>query len=513
MSNNLARSSATFSFMTFLSRVLGFVRDVVAAFIFGASPGYDAFILAFQIPNLLRRFFAEGAFSQAFVPVLSEYQATKSPAEVKIFVNHVSGNLALILSIVTVLGIISAPFIIYLLAPGFDPSGPRHVLAASMLRLTFPYVFFISLTALAGGLLNTNGKFAVPAFTPVFLNICLIMVSCCLAPYMSNPEMALAWGVLLAGVVQLLFQVPFLLKLGILPKPQINWSDPAVRKVLYLMAPAIFGAAISQITILVGSLFASFLVAGSISWLYYADRLMEFPLGIVGVGLATVILPTLARQHAVGAKQEFAKTLDWGVRCVVIIGMPAMLGLFILAGPLIATLFQSGKFTDYDVLMTTQCLMGYAFAVMGIMLAKIFSSAFYATQNIKTPVKISVFILFFNIILNILLIRSFAHVGLALVTSITSLLNAGLLYKKWRLLYGFRFQYGWNLFMLRVAIASIAMIVFLWLLSPELGTWLAWERLQRITNLALLVFGGGILYSGVLLTLGVRPRQFALRST
>lgn len=510
MSNNLAKSSITFSLMTFLSRVLGFVRDVVAAFIFGASPGYDAFVLSFQIPNLLRRFFAEGAFSQAFVPVLSEYQSTKSPEEVKTFVNHVSGNLALILSLVTVTGIICAPFMIYLFAPGFHPSGPRHVLAAAMLRLTFPYVFFISLTALAGGLLNTHGKFAVPAFTPVFLNICLILASCILAPHMHNPEMALAWGVLLAGMVQLLFQVPFLLKLGILPKPQINWSDPAVRKVLYLMAPAIFGAAISQITILVGSLFASFLVAGSISWLYYADRLMEFPLGIVGVGLATVILPTLARQHAAGAKQEFAKTLDWGVRCVMLIGVPAMLGLFLLAGPLIATLFQSGKFTDYDVLMTTQCLMGYALAVMGIMLAKIFSSAFYAMQNIKTPVRISVFILFFNVILNALLISNFAHIGLALATSLTSLLNAGLLYRKWRVTHGFRFQDGWNLFMLRIACASTGMIVFLWFVSPNLDTWLAWERLQRISNLTLLVMGGGILYSGILLTLGVRPRQFAL---
>jgi len=512
MSNNLAKSSITFSFMTFLSRILGFVRDVVAAFIFGASPGYDAFVLSFQIPNLLRRFFAEGAFSQAFVPVLSEYQATKSLEEVKTFVNHVSGNLAFILSLVTIIGIICAPFCIYLFAPGFDPTGPRHVLASAMLRLTFPYVFFISLTALAGGLLNTHGKFAVPAFTPVFLNICLIMASCMFAPHMHNPEMALAWGVLFAGIVQLLFQVPFLLKLGILPKPQINWTDPAVRKVLYLMAPAIFGAAISQITILVGSLFASFLVAGSISWLYYADRLMEFPLGIVGVGLATVILPTLARQHAAGAKQEFSKTLDWGVRCVILIGMPAMLGLFLLAGPLIATLFQSGKFTDHDVLMTTQCLMGYALAVMGIMLAKIFSSAFYATQNIKTPVRISIFILFFNVILNALLIRNFAHIGLALVTSLTSLLNAALLYRKWRLTHDFRFQDGWSLFMLRIGCASIGMIIFLWFLSPNLTTWLEWERLQRITNLTLLVVGGGVLYSGILFTLGVRPRQFVLRT-
>jgi putative peptidoglycan lipid II flippase len=512
MSNNLAKSSLVFSGMTFLSRILGFIRDVVAAFIFGASPGYDAFVLSFRIPNLLRRLFAEGAFSQAFVPVLSEYQTKKSPEEVKVFVNHITGNLAMILAIVTMLGIICAPLCIYLFAPGFDATGPRHVLATDMLRITFPYIFFISLTALSGGLLNTYGKFAVPAFTPVFLNLSMIAASCLLAPRMQNPEMALAWGVLLAGIVQLAFQVPFLLKLGILPRPQINWSDPAVRRVLYLMPPAIFGAAISQITLLVDSLFASFLVSGSISWLYYADRLMEFPLGIIGVGLATVILPSLARQHANGSKQEFAKTLDWSVRCVLLIGVPSMLGLFMLAGPLVATLFQSGKFTNHDVLMTQQCLMAYALAVLGIMLAKIFSSAFYATQDIKTPVKISMVILVFNVALNATLIHNFAHVGLALATSITSLVNAGLLYRKWRTMHAFKFQDGWNAFLLRIAMASISLVGFLWVLSPGVEVWLDWERTARVMSLVPLIVGGGVVYGGALLLAGVRPRQFAMRA-
>lgn len=513
MSNNLVKSSFAFSFMTLLSRVLGFVRDVVAAFIFGASPGYDAFILSFRIPNLMRRLFAEGAFSQAFVPVLSEYQTNKSPDEVKNFVSHITGNLALILSLVTIIGIVAAPFFIYLFAPGFDSAGPRHLLAVQMLRLTFPYIFFISLTALAGSLLNTHGKFAVPAFTPVFLNISLILATCVLSPHLANPEVALAWGVLLAGIVQLAFQIPFLLKMGIMPRPQINWRDPAVRKVLLLMPPAIFGAAISQITLLVDSLFASFLVSGSISWLYYADRLMEFPLGVIGVGLATVILPSLARQHAAGAKNELARTLDWGVRCVILIGVPSMLGLFFLAGPLVATLFQSGKFTSNDVLMTTQCLMGYALAVLGIMLAKMFSSAFYATQNIKTPVRISVFILFFNVGLNALLIRYFAHAGLAMATSLTSLLNAALLYRKWRSMHNFRFQAGWQVFLFRITCASVGMILFLWFTSPALDVWLSWDRMPRIISLMLLIGAAGILYSGILLALGVRPRQFALRTS
>jgi putative peptidoglycan lipid II flippase len=498
--------------MTFISRVLGFVRDIVAAFIFGAGPGYDAFVLSFRIPNLMRRLFAEGAFSQAFVPVLSEYQTNKSPEEVREFVNHITGNLALILGLVTIVGIVCAPFFIYLFAPGFDASGSRHDLAASMLRLTFPYIFFISLTALAGSLLNTHGKFAVPAFTPVLLNVCMIFASCMLAPHMQNPEMALAWGVLFAGIAQLAFQIPFLIRLRLLPRPKINWRDPAVRKVLLLMPPAIFGAAISQITLLVNSIFASFLVVGSISWLYYADRLMEFPLGIIGVGLATVILPSLARQHARGAKQEFAQTVDWGVRCVLLIGIPAMLGLFLLAGPLIATLFQSDKFTDHDVLMTTQCLMAYALEVLGIMLAKIFSTAFYATQNIKTPVRISIFILIVNVLLNALLVRHFAHVGLAIATSITAMLNAILLYFTWCKKHAFSFQPGWNRFLTRIFSASVAMLAFLLFFSPTLSVWLDWTRWQRVMNLTLLIGAAGLLYGAVLLILGVRPREFALRA-
>lgn len=498
--------------MTFLSRILGFVRDMVAAYMFGASPGYDAFVLSFRIPNLMRRLFAEGAFSQAFVPVLSEYQTNKSPEEVHEFVNHITGNLMLILSLVTVIGMVCAPLFIYLFAPGFDPSGPRHELASAMLRLTFPYIFFISLTALAGSLLNTHGKFGIPAFTPVLLNISLIVAACWLAPHMQNPEMALAWGVLLAGIAQLLFQIPFLLKMGLLPRPRINWRDLAVRRVLILMPPAIFGAAIYQITLLVDSLFASFLVPGSISWLYYADRLMEFPLGMIGVGLTTVILPSLSRQHSRGATQEFAKTLDWGVRCVLLIGVPAMLGLFFLAGPLITTLFQSGKFTSHDVLMTTQCLMAYALAVLGIMLAKIFSSAFYATQNIKTPVRISIFILISNVALNSILIHNFAHVGLAMATSLSSLLNATLLYRKWRQIHVFTLQPGWNLFVLRITAASIGMVLFLWFITPHVDAWLEWSRMLRVVNLTLLIAGAGVIYAGVLLTLGVRPREFALRA-
>lgn len=512
MSYNLAKSSLTFSFMTLLSRVLGFVRDMVAAFIFGAGPGYDAFVLSFRIPNLLRRLFAEGAFSQAFVPVLSEYQATRGEGEVKDFINHVSGNLASVLLVVTVVGILTAPWIIYGFAPGFVLGGERQVLAIEMLRLTFPYIFFISLTAFAGSILNTHQKFAASAFTPVLLNISLIVASCFIAPHMQCPELALAWGVLIAGVVQLGFQVPFLIKINALPRPQINWRDPAVRRVLILMPPAIFGAAISQITLLVDSWFASFLVIGSISWLYYADRLMEFPLGIIGVGLATVILPSLSKYHAKGDREQFNNTLDWGLRCVLLIGIPAALGLFMLAGPLIATLFYSGKFIGKDVVMTQQCLMAYALAVIGIMVAKIFSSAFYATQNIKTPVKISMGILVVNVTLNASLINLYAHVGLALATSITAVINALCLGYKWHAMHKLNFSDGWYHFVGQLFVANLGMFLFLYALRYDLNVWLNWQRSYRVIMLSGLVTGGGLIYVSILLLTGVRPRQFVLRA-
>ncbi len=497
--------------MTLLSRVLGFVRDIVAAFIFGAGPGYDAFVLSFRIPNLLRRLFAEGAFSQAFVPVLSEYQANREEGEVKDFINHVSGNLASVLLIVTVVGILTAPWIIYGFAPGFVAGGERQVLAIDMLRLTFPYIFFISLTAFAGSILNTHHKFAAPAFTPVLLNISLIAASCFIAPHMHRPEIALAWGVLIAGIVQLVFQVPFLLKINALPRPQINWRDPAVRRVLILMPPAIFGAAISQITLLVDSWFASFLVVGSISWLYYADRLMEFPLGIIGVGLATVILPSLAKYHAKGDKEQFNNTLDWGLRCVLLVGVPAALGLFMLAGPLIATMFCSGKFVANDVAMTQQCLMAYALAVIGIMVAKIFSSAFYATQNIKTPVKISMGILVVNIALNASLINIFAHVGLALATSITAAINAICLGYKWHSMHKFSFKSSWYRFAGQLLVANLGMFLFLYAVQHDLETWLSWQRSYRVLVLTGSVVGGGLVYTALLLLAGIRPRHFVMQ--
>lgn len=497
--------------MTFLSRILGYARDMVAAHQFGASPAYDAFVIAFKIPNFLRRLFAEGAFSQAFVPVLSEYRCQQSQTEVQRFINLITGHLALVLIGVTVIAVLAAPLFVYVFAPGFGATDPRFGLAEDMLRITFPYLFFISLTALSGGILNTFEKFAAPAFTPTLLNISMIIAMLFFAKDFSRPEVVLAWGVFFGGVLQLSFQIPFLLKIGYLPIPRLNWKDPGVKKVLTLMAPAVVGASVSQINALIDTLFASFLPSGSVTWLYYADRLLEFPLGIFGVSLATVILPNLSRQHAKSSNREYSAILDWGLRAVLLLGVPSMLGLFVMAGPLVVTLFQNGEYSALDAQMSTQALMAYSAAVLGIMAAKVLASGFFAKQDIKTPVKVSVVILAVNLTLNSLLIGPMAHAGLALATSVASWVHAGLLY----MLLIKRHQYaptsGWTIFLLRLGAASIVMVLFLYLVLPGIEQWLDWHFSQRILRLLGLVAGAASLYFCTLLALGFRPRQVLMR--
>lgn len=377
MSIHLLKSTALIGAMTFISRVLGFIRDMVVAHFFGANLGLDAFVVATKIPNFLRRLFAEGAFSQAFVPTLSHYKTLESHEAVQTFVNRVSGCLFLSLLVVTLLGMLLAPVFIFLFAPGFASTGvgvsgstgegARFILATDMLRITFPYLLFISLTALAGGILNSYGRFAAPAFTPVFLNVVMIITAIWLAPHLEQPITALAWGFFFGGLVQLLFQYPFLKRIHLVPKLDFHWKDKGVQRILTLMVPAILGVSVNQLNLMLSSVFASFLPVGSVSWLYYAERLMEFPLGGFGVALATVVLPRLSRHHVKEAHQEFSSTLDWGLRWVLLVGLPASVGLFFLAGPLLTTLFQSGKFTDHDVMMSQSCLMAYAIGVMGFM--------------------------------------------------------------------------------------------------------------------------------------------------
>jgi len=349
----LLKSTSTVGAMTLLSRVLGLVRDMVFARLFGATFLMDAFFVAFKIPNIFRRWSAEGAFSQAFVPVFADYDQNQSRAEVQALVDRVSGTLGLLLLVFTVVGIVAAPLLILVFAPGFATApdeADRFDLAVDMLRLTFPYLFFISLTALAGSILNTYQRFSMAAFSPVLLNVVMIVFAAFVAPYYHRPGMALAAGVFAAGVVQLLFMLPNLRQIGMLPRPKWGLAHSGVRRIMRLMAPAIFGSSVAQISILLDTLIASFLVTGSISWLYYSDRLMEFPLGIFGIALATVILPNLSRQHASASQAQFAATLDWSIRFVILISAPASVGLVLLAGPVLATIFYGGEFTAGDVL-------------------------------------------------------------------------------------------------------------------------------------------------------------------
>ncbi len=514
MSIQLLKSTVVVGSMTFISRILGFIRDMVVAHFFGASLGLDAFIVASKIPNFMRRLFAEGAFSQAFVPILSEYRVKKDEEEVKIFVDRVSGCFALVLLAVTVIGILIAPILVLLFAPGFitAENGARFSLATDMLRITFPYLFFISLTAFAGGILNTYGRFAIPAVTPVFLNIMMILAAIWMSPLFAEPVIALAWGVCLGGIIQLLFQWPFLKQLNLLPKPKIHWKDEGVRRILILMLPALLGVSVNQLNLMLSSIFASFLPVGSVSWLYYAERLMEFPLGGFAVALATVVLPKLSSHHADNNHQEYSKTLDWGLRWILLVGLPAAIGLCLLAGPLLATLFQSGKFSDHDVLMSQPCLMAYSLGIMGFMGVKIFASAFYSKQNIKTPVRYAMVTVVANAILSVILIGPFSQMGLALATSLAALLNAtllgiGLFRKKY-----YQLQPGWGAFTVKLVSACIMMSLLLFYFNPNMDAWFTMNTLSRVGTLASLVVGGVVIYVGTLFAMGLRMHHVLVKA-
>lgn len=505
---SLLRSSAVVGVMTMLSRVLGLVRDVVVANYFGAGSSADAFFVAFKIPNFLRRLFAEGAFSQAFVPVLSEYRSLKDLAAVKQLVDRVAGSLGLVLVFVTALGVLGAPVLAAMFAPGFYLNDPlRYELAVEMLRFTFPYLLLISLTALAGSVLNSYERFAVPAFTPVLLNLSLIGAAIWLQPLFDQPVMALALGVLIAGSVQMLFQLPFLWRINLLPSPKLGFQHEGVKRIMTLMVPALFGVSVSQINLLLDTLLASFLQTGSVSWLYYSDRLAELPLGVFGIAIATVILPGLSRKHAEKSTESFARTLDWAMRMVLLIGLPAAMALLVLAEPLIATLFHYGEMTDRDVTMAAMSLRAYACGLVAFMLIKVLAPGYFSRQDTKTPVKVGIIAMVVNMALNLALIGPFAHVGLALATTLSAFLNAGLLLRGLIRDGVFVWQSGWVTTVLRMVLANGVMIaVLLWLVAaPE--QWLAYDLWQRVSQMAILVCGGGVAYVAMLLLSGLRMRH------
>ena len=504
----LLRSTTLVSVMTFLSRIMGFIRDMVLANFFGAQAGMDAFFVAFRIPNFMRRLFAEGAFSQAFVPVLAEYQKTQSHADVRVFISRISGYLSSILSLATVIGIVAAPVIIFLFAPGFSQDSLRTELATEMLRITFPFLMLVSLTAMAGAVLNTYGYFGVPAFTPVILNISMILAAIYLCPTLPRPVVGLAWGVLIAGVAQLLFQLPFLYRRKLLTKPSVVRNDPGVNKVLKLMIPALFGVSIAQLNLMVDSIFASFLKVGSVSWLYYTDRLTDFPLGVFGVAIATVILPHLSRRHAEHNPGQYSSALDWGLRLILLIGIPAALGLSLFAKPLIASCFAYGKFGTYDLLQTEKSLIMLAAGVPAFMMVKILASGFYALQDISTPVKVGAVSMVVNTIFCALLIWHFAHAGLTLASALAGYVNCGLLlfllvkrkiYKPSR---------GWVKFGMQLAVANMFVVLYLVSMNGSVEYWLSFHPLQRFILLVAHVSVVVIIYLMVLGLSGLRVKQF-----
>lgn len=514
----LLRSTVVVSGNTMLSRVTGLLRDILLARAFGASAAFDAFLVAFRIPNFLRRLFAEGSFSLAFVPVFAEYKERGDEAALRELTERVAGTLAGVLTVVTVIGVLAAPLLVMLFAPGFLADTEKYELTAGMLRVTFPYILFISLAALAQGILNSYGRFGVPAFTPVLLNLSLITAALWLAPQMEQPITALAWGVFIAGIAQLAIQLPFLKRLGLLPRPRWGWRDSGVRRILKLMLPTLFGSSVAQINLLFDTLVASFLVTGSVTWLYWSDRLVELPLGVFGIALATVILPRLSSDHATAATGRFRDALDWAARWVVVITIPAAVGLITVGGPILATLFRYGAVTDNDILMASFSLAAYAIGLPAYTLVKVLAPGFFARQDPKTPVKIGIAAMLVNMLLNVVFVLIIlktvgvaAHSGLALASALAAFVNAGTLFLVLRRRGWWRSRPGWPALLFRVFLASAVMGAVGWTLSGSLEVWLAASLWGRVARLAMVIGACALVYALVLLLSGFRPAHLAER--
>ena len=510
MASALIKSTFVVSFMTFLSRISGLVRDIVMANVLGSSALADAFFVAFRIPNFLRRIFAEGAFSQAFVPVFAEL-TERNTQHARQFVQASSGCLALATLLLSVLGMVFAEWLVLLLAPGYQADPAKFANTSEALRIMFPYLFCISLMAMSAGILNTLNRFALPAATPILLNVCLIVAMWGLVPVLDNAAKALAVGVMVAGLLQLLIQFPALKRHGFLLLPSFDWRNHHVMRVAKLMLPAIFSVSVAQVNLVVNTVLASFLVTGSISWLYYSDRLMEFPVGVFGIALATVVLPSLSKEHAAGSAEHFAKMLDWAIRWVVLIAAPAAVALFILATPLLATMFNYNQFSVDDVEQSALALRAFALGVVGFILVKVLAPGFFARQDTTTPMRIAIVSMLVNVLFSLILVGSLKHTGLALAISIAAWVNAGLLaLVLWRRRV-LRLQPGWLKFSLQVTLAIVAMSVLLqWLMAPS-EDWYRWSAGQRAWALTQLVSMGAVAYFGVLLLLGLKPQAMLLR--
>ena len=502
--------------MTLLSRVLGLARDIVIARFFSASDAADAFFVAFKIPNFLRRLFAEGAFSLAFVPVLTEYRNRLGVDDTRELIDRVAGTLGTLLLLLSAFGVLASPLLVSIFAAGFIDQPQKFQLTADMLRITFPYILLIAMTAMAGGILNTWKRFLAPAFTPVLLNLSMIGCALWLSPRLDVPITALAWGVLIAGVLQLLFQLPFLYREGLLPRPRWGWQHAGVQKIVKLMIPTLFGSSVAQINLLFDTFIASFLVTGSVSWLYYSDRLLEFPLGVFGIALATVVLPNLSEAHYREGETHFRQTLSWAVKLSLLISVPAAAGLLVLAQPILATLFQYGVFTDHDSLMAAYSLMAYCLGLPAMILIKILANGFYSRQDTRTPVRIGIQAMCLNMALNVVLVvymleTEFVapHVGLALATTGSAYFNAFMLARKLKKeqILGPTKIYAGTL--VKIAFATTLMATLLLVMLPGIESWSNWSWNQRILQLAYLVLPAILFYAGMLWIMGVRRQHFS----
>lgn len=513
--SRLFRSGIMISIMTLMSRILGLVRDVVYANYFVMGSAMDAFLVAFRIPNLMRRLSAEGAFSLAFIPVLTEYKEKRTEAELKDLINHVCGMLGLILFVITLVAVVAAPLLMMVFAPGFAAKADAEPeLAAYLLRITAPYMLFISLAAFFSSILNAFGNFAVPAFTPVLLNVVMIGAAIWGAPHFEQPVEALAWGVFLGGIAQAVFQLPYLKKLGLIPNFSFKRGHEGVSRILKLMAPALLGSSAAQLNITINTMIASLLASGSISWLYFSDRFVEFPLALIGVAIGTVILPKLSGNHANSEGAEFGKTLDWAMRLSTLVAIPATFGLMVLAVPILAIVIDNGVNGWHDVEMASMSLMTYAIGLPAFIMVKILAPGFYSRQDTKTPVRIGLIAIAVNIISNLVIVLPWyqmgfvgAHAGLALSTAISGFVNAGMLFFTLRKQGHMVLSSGWGLYLLKVTAASLLMAFAVWYFNPSDDWWQAAGVWKKLGALGMLLLVAMVTYLLAILATGIRPKQ------
>ncbi|KQZ43768.1 murein biosynthesis integral membrane protein MurJ [Duganella sp. Root1480D1] len=514
---NLLKTLAAISSMTMLSRITGLLREVLFFRAFGAGGLTDAFYIAFRIPNLLRRLFAEGAFSQAFVPMLAEYKNKQGEEATRTLVDHVATVLVWVTLLTSAVGIIGAPLFIYLIGSGLSKDPESFDAAVWMTRLMFPYIACMSFVALSSGVLNTWRQFKIPAFTPVLLNLSFICAALFLAPHLKQPVYAMAIAVMVGGVLQVALQVPSLVKIGMLPRlswnPRVGLADPGVRRMLKNMVPALFAVSVAQISLMINTTYASWMQEGSVSWLTAADRLMEFPNALLGVALGTILLPSLSKASQEQDHAEYSALLDWGLRLTFLLAMPAAVGIAVLALPLMATLFHNGKFTDFAAVMSAQPLLAYAVGLVGIILVKSLTPAFYARQDVRTPVRIGVITLVATQVMNLAFVWQFKVAGLALSISVAALLNAALLYRGLRAKGIYAPQPGWPKFLGRLLAAVVLMGLAGWFGGQQFD-WLGMRHhaFLRAGALFLVIGGCVVVYFGTLFALGFRVRDFKRRA-